>query len=93
MRPTVAHGDEVGRTARTTPRRVVNRLNDLDGKQWLPFQKSWFRDHPDVYEECIRFFTKRLRPDGTPSVVLTLAGTPAERAVVEKRLRPPAVQR
>ncbi len=83
MRPTVAHGDEVGRTARTTPRRVVNRLNDLDGKRWLPFQKSWFRDHPAVHEECIRFFTKRLRPDGTPSVVLTLAGTPAERAVVE----------
>ena len=83
MRPTVAHGDEVGRTARTTPRRVVNRLNDLDGKRWLPFQKSWFRDHPDVYEECIRFFTKRRRPDGTPSVVLTLAGAPAERAVVE----------
>ena len=81
MRPTVAPGDAVGRTARTTPRRVVNRLNDLDGKQWLPFQKSWFPDHPAVHEECIRFFTKRLRPDGTPSVVLTLAGTPAARAV------------
>ena len=81
MRPTVAPGDTVGRTARTTPRRVVNRLNDLDGKQWLPFQKSWFPDHPGVYEECIRFFTKRRRPDGTPSVVLTLAGIPTDRAV------------
>ena len=81
MRPTVAPGDAVGRTARTTPRRVVNRLNDLDGKQWLPFQKSWFPDHPAVHEECIRFFTKWLRPDGTPSVVLTLAGVPADRAV------------
>lgn len=83
MRPTVAHGDEVVRTTRTTPRRVVNRLNDLDGKRWLPFQKSWFPDHPAVHADFIRFFTKRLRPDGTPSVVLTLAGTPAERAVGE----------
>ena len=32
-------------------------------------------------KKCIRFFTKRRRPDGSPSVVLTLAGTPAARAV------------
>ena len=83
MKPTVAHSGGVGRNTRTKPRRVVNRLNDLDGKQWLPFQKSWFPDHPALYEEFIRFFTKRLRPDGTPSVVLTLSGAPAERAVVE----------
>ena len=81
MSLTVAHSDAGAQHTRKRPRRVVNRLNDLDGKQWLPFQKSWFRDHTAVHEEFIRFFTKRRRPDGTPSVVLTLAGTPADRAV------------
>jgi len=53
----------------------VNTLNDLDGKQWLKFQKSWFVHNPpprrkDVLqhpakfpetlaEEFIRFFTKK----------------------------------
>ncbi len=68
-------GPRVDRNTPTKPRRVVNRLNDLDGKQWLPFQKSWFLDGPGVYEAFIRFFTKRRRPDGTPAVVLTLADT------------------
>ncbi len=63
-----------GQSTLAKPRRVVNRLNDLDGRRWLPFQKSWFHDHPAVYKEFISFFTKRLRPDDTPSVVLTLAG-------------------
>src|ERR1700675_2225527 len=52
-----------------------NRLNDLDSKTWLKFQKSWFIHNPpprrkDVLthpakfpetlaEEFIRFFTKR----------------------------------
>ena len=52
-----------------------NKLNDLDGKTWLKFQKSWFihnppprrqdvRLHPAKFpetlaEEFIRFFTKR----------------------------------
>ena len=51
-----------------------NKLNDLDGKSWLKFQKSWFTHNPpprrkDVLqhpakfpetlaEEFIRFFTK-----------------------------------
>ncbi len=51
-----------------------NKLNDLDGKSWLKFQKSWFthnppprrkdvRQHPAKFpetlaEEFIRFFTK-----------------------------------
>ena len=82
MKPTVAHSGGVGRNTRPTPRRVVNRLNDLDGKQWLPFQKSWFHHRPAVCEEFIRFFTKRLRPDGTPSVVLTLAGA-ADRSIAK----------
>src|SRR5690349_10055276 len=52
-----------------------NRLNDLDGKTWLKFQKSWFIHNPPprrkdvklhpakfpetLAEEFIRFFTKR----------------------------------
>ena len=76
----------MGQNTRKRPRRVVNRLNDLDGKQWLPFQKSWFRHHPAVYEEFISFFTKRLRPDGTPSEVLTLADAPADRMLSPPRL-------
>ena len=58
-----------------TPKRRPNRLNDLDSKTWLKFQKSWFIHNPpprrkDVLthpakfpetlaEEFIRFFTKR----------------------------------
>lgn len=56
-------------------KRARNQLNDLDGKTWLKFQKSWFihnppprrkdvRLHPAKFpetlaEEFIRFFTKR----------------------------------
>ena len=59
----------------TTPSGRRNRLNDLDSKTWLKFQKSWFVHNPpprrkDVLthpakfpetlaEEFIRFFTKR----------------------------------
>ncbi|MCC7358508.1 MAG: hypothetical protein IT317_03475 [Anaerolineales bacterium] len=57
------------------PPKTRNKLNDLDGKTWLKFQKSWFihnppprradvRLHPAKFpetlaEEFIRFFTKR----------------------------------
>ena len=53
----------------------VNKMNDLDGKQWLKFQKSWFVHNPpprkkDVLQhpakfpetlvrEFIDFFTKK----------------------------------
>ena len=59
----------------TPPSGRRNRLNDLDSKTWLKFQKSWFVHNPpprrkDVLthpakfpetlaEEFIRFFTKR----------------------------------
>ncbi|MAG34695.1 MAG: hypothetical protein CL878_00375, partial [Dehalococcoidia bacterium] len=75
MEPTLAKDDAAtARSEPAKPRRVVNRLNDLDGKGWLPFQKSWFLDHSAVYEEFISFFTKRFGPEGAASVVLTLAG-------------------
>lgn len=39
---------------------MENRFNQLTSKEWLPFQKSWFRyqDERKLYEENIRFFTK-----------------------------------
>jgi hypothetical protein len=58
-----------------TTRTIINRLNDLDPKAWLKFQKSWFVHNPpprrkDVLrhpakfpetlsQEFIEFFTKR----------------------------------
>jgi len=39
---------------------MKNRFNDLTGKEWLPFQKSFthFTNFGDLYQENIRFFTK-----------------------------------
>lgn len=69
-----------------TTRTIINRLNDLDPKAWLKFQKSWFVHNPpprrkDVLrhpakfpetlsQEFIEFFTKR---DGV--VLDPMAGT------------------
>ena len=62
-------------TPMSTRSRTTNRLNDLDAKSWLKFQKSWFIHNPpprrkDVLrhpakfpetlaQEFIEFFTKR----------------------------------
>ena len=56
-------------------RKIINRLNDLDSKTWLKFQKSWFIHNPpprkktvlrhpakfpeSMAQEFIEFFTKR----------------------------------
>jgi DNA modification methylase len=39
---------------------VVNRFNRLSSKEWLPFQKSWFRVDSDekFYRDFLRFFCK-----------------------------------
>jgi len=39
---------------------MINRFNNLTSKEWLPFQKSWFRytDDETLYRENIRFFIK-----------------------------------
>lgn len=39
---------------------MKNKFNLLSSKEWLPFQKSWFRFETDekLYSENIRFFTK-----------------------------------
>lgn len=45
---------------KNTKRKIENRFNDLSSKEWLPFQKSWFKfiDLESLYNENIRFFTK-----------------------------------
>jgi hypothetical protein len=58
-----------------TKRQITNRLNDLDSKTWLKFQKSWFIHNPPrrkknvlrhpakfpetLAQEFIEFFTKK----------------------------------
>ncbi len=58
-----------------TKRQITNRLNDLDSKTWLKFQKSWFVHNPPprkknvlrhpakfpetLAQEFIEFFTKK----------------------------------
>lgn len=39
---------------------MKNRFNRLTSKEWLPFQKSWFRFNTEekLHAESIRFFTK-----------------------------------
>jgi len=46
-----------------------NRMNDLSYKDWMKFQKSFFRYSSDqvLVNECIEFFTKKIWPDGSSS--------------------------
>lgn len=62
-------------TAKSPKRRLENRLNDLPWKEWLIFQKSFFRLSDDnvLFKNIIEFFTKTYRADGHPSRVLILS--------------------
>ena len=53
---------------------MKNRFNDLTGKEWLPFQKSFthFITFGDLYQENISFFTKATN---TPSPAALFLGT------------------
>ncbi len=46
-----------------------NRMNDLPYREWMKFQKSffWYTSSQALVEECVRFFTKAVWPDGRPS--------------------------
>lgn len=44
-----------------------NRLNDLDSRRWLQFQKSWFYLDRETPAEFIKFFTKEFCHDGGTS--------------------------
>ncbi len=39
---------------------MINRFNNIDSKEWLPYQKSWFKftTDEDLYRKSIRFFMK-----------------------------------
>ena len=46
---------------------MINKFNDITSKEWLPFQKSWFK-HDSIeklYTDNIRFFTKADQTDDT----------------------------
>ncbi len=46
-----------------------NRMNDLPYRDWMKFQKSffWYTSSQSLVEECVRFFTKAVWPDGQSS--------------------------
>jgi len=46
-----------------------NRMNDLPYREWMKFQKSFFRHESwdRLISECVHFFTKSVWSDGTPS--------------------------
>lgn len=49
------------------PKLVVdpkNRMNDLPGRNWLQFQKSWFVYSASSINDFVQFFTKIEYPDG-----------------------------
>jgi hypothetical protein len=49
-------------------------MNDLVYRDWMKFQKSFFRYSSDqaLIEECVYFFTKSVWGDGTPSRTLII---------------------
>lgn len=51
-----------------------NRMNDLIYRDWMKFQKSFFRYDNDqsLVESFIYFFTKAIWPDGNPSKTLLI---------------------
>ena len=57
------------------PRRgPPNRMNDLNYRDWMKFQKSFFQYESDdvLIDQCLQFFTKAVWDDGNPSKSLIL---------------------
>jgi DNA modification methylase len=46
-------------------RRPINRLNDLSGKEWIKFTKSWFKHSPPPRDR-----TKLIHPAGFPETLV-----------------------
>jgi DNA modification methylase len=76
---TVDRSNEAGSPGlrRTGP---PNRMNDLPYREWMKFQKSFFRfaGWGAFVQECILFFTKEIWPDSRTSRILILGATPPE---------------
>lgn len=53
-----------------------NRLNDLDSRSWLQFQKSWFILDQPALPAFVRFFTKARYADGHAGTIAILPETP-----------------
>src|SRR3989442_14086322 len=63
--------DSAGGSIRRGP---PNRMNDLPYREWMKFQKSFFRHTTDqaLVEQFIYFFTKSVWPSGAASRSLIL---------------------
>ncbi|HAN18282.1 MAG: hypothetical protein A2X13_04735 [Bacteroidetes bacterium GWC2_33_15] len=50
---------------------MINRFNNLTSKEWLPFQKSWFKftDDETLYRQNIRFFIQFDDPEKEPNLL------------------------
>jgi len=50
---------------------MKNRFNNITSKEWLPFQKSWFRytGYKDLLRSNLRFFIKFDMPNAAPNVL------------------------
>lgn len=61
-----------------------NRMNDLVYRDWMKFQKSFFRHTTDqnLIEECIYFFTKALWSDDIPSRSLIIGTKSFDKSAV-----------
>ncbi len=63
-----------------------NRMNDLIYRDWMKFQKSFFRfkDYQNLIEECVCFFTKAIWPDNRPSQTLIIGFEDINKEMIPK---------
>lgn len=61
-----------------------NRMNDLAYRDWMKFQKSFFRFETDqkFIEECVYFFTKARWDDGAASRILVVGAEEFSQAAI-----------
>jgi DNA modification methylase len=65
-----------------------NRMNDLPYREWMKFQKSFFRfrEWQVFVDQSVLFFTKNSWPDGTVSKTLLLGFQPPAQELIGSRL-------
>jgi len=59
---------------------MINRFNNLTSKEWLPFQKSWFKftNLEALYRENVRFFMKFDDKENPPNLLYIGSNTGQE---------------